>query len=120
MLCALVLALDVYLNAAIQAWWAGGSFGMRRFVGDLPFMAPGIAAFGVWFIAFCRKRPLVPVTFLTLVMFLYNVTLVRQMREGYGPPASSELPTGLVEFGDDASRHDRQPNFIPGECVVCL
>ncbi|MFA6243490.1 MAG: hypothetical protein WC655_21295, partial [Candidatus Hydrogenedentales bacterium] len=56
---------------------------MRRFVGDLPFMAPGIAAFGVWFVAFCRKRPLVPVSILALVMFLYNVTLVRQMREGY-------------------------------------
>lgn len=81
--CALVLAMSVYMNAAIQAWWAGGSFGMRRFVGDMPFMAPGIAASGVWLAGFCRRRPLAPVAFVAAISFLYNVTLVRQIREGY-------------------------------------
>ncbi|MBX7256187.1 MAG: glycosyltransferase family 39 protein [Candidatus Hydrogenedentes bacterium] len=81
--CAVILALSVYMNAAIQAWWAGGSFGMRRFAGDMPFMAPGFAAFGVWFVGFCRKRPFIPAAFVVVLTFLYNVTLQKQMREGY-------------------------------------
>ncbi|GMV94769.1 MAG: hypothetical protein AMXMBFR82_45470 [Candidatus Hydrogenedentota bacterium] len=80
---AILLAAYVYMNAAIASWFGGGSFGMRRFVGVLPFMAPGIAAFGAWFIAFSRKRPAVPVAAVVLMLTIYNATLVIQYRQGW-------------------------------------
>ncbi|MCC6491320.1 MAG: hypothetical protein IT364_27770, partial [Candidatus Hydrogenedentes bacterium] len=79
----LLLAGYVYFNAAIESWWGGGSFGMRRFVEALPFMAPGIAAFGVWCVSICRKRPAVPAAVFTIVFCVYNSILVVQFREGW-------------------------------------
>jgi len=79
----LVLAGYVYMNAAIQSWYGGGSFGMRRFVGVLPFMAPGIAAFGASFVGFCRKRPAVPAALVLVVLTLFNAALVVQYRQGW-------------------------------------
>jgi hypothetical protein len=46
-------------------------------------MAPGLAAFGSWAVRFSRRRPAVPIAGLTALAFIYNVTLVRQIREGY-------------------------------------
>ena len=80
---AILLAAYVYMNAAIESWSGGGSFGMRRFVGVLPFMAPGIAAFGVWFVGFCRKRPAVPAGVILVALTLFNASLVVQYRQGW-------------------------------------
>ena len=80
---ALLLAGYVYSNAAIDAWHAGGSFGMRRFVCVLPFMAPGIAAFGVWSVHFCRKHYMVPIAALVALFFIYNALLMVQLRSGW-------------------------------------
>jgi len=82
---AVLLAAYVYSNAAIDAWHAGGSFGMRRFVGVLPFMAPGVAALGAWLVTTLRKHYLVPVTGAIALIFLYNVLLVVQLRSGWTP-----------------------------------
>ncbi len=80
---AALLAGYVYMNASIASWYGGGSFGMRRFVGVLPFMAPGIAAFGAWFVTFCRRRPAVPVSAVIALLTIYNATLVIQYRQGW-------------------------------------
>lgn len=40
----IVLALSVYVNGAVQDWWAGEAFGARRFVGDTVFFALGLSA----------------------------------------------------------------------------
>jgi hypothetical protein len=80
---AVLLAAYVYMNAAIESWYGGGSFGMRRFVGALPFMAPGIAAFGAWFVGFSRKRPAFPVAAVIVMLTLYNASLVIQYRQGW-------------------------------------
>jgi len=80
-----LLAAYVYSNAAIDAWHAGGSFGMRRFVGVLPFMAPGIAALGAWLVHFLRRHYIVPVVGVISLVFLYNVLLIIQLRSGWTP-----------------------------------
>lgn len=82
---ALLLASYVYANAAIESWHGIGSFGMRRFVGVLPFMAPGIAAMGVAAVKFSHKRPWVPAGIVVLLLAVYNATLVIQMRTGWTP-----------------------------------
>ncbi|PKO18632.1 hypothetical protein CVU37_04390 [candidate division BRC1 bacterium HGW-BRC1-1] len=38
------VAVAVYVNACAGDWWAGSSFGMRRFASLLPFFAVGLAA----------------------------------------------------------------------------
>lgn len=88
---AVLLGLYVYGNAAIESWHGGGSFGMRRFVGALPFMAPGIAAFGIACVRMGRRHIMVPVTAAIALLFLYNTMLVLTMRGAWvdlGKPAS--------------------------------
>ncbi len=80
---AIVLAAYVYTNAAIEAWFAGGSFGMRRFVGALPVLAIGIAAFGSWGVGQLRKRPGIAATALVIGLAVYNGLLVAQVRTGW-------------------------------------
>ncbi|MBN2309976.1 MAG: hypothetical protein JXR94_13460 [Candidatus Hydrogenedentes bacterium] len=80
---AVLLAAYVYVTAAIATWYAGGSFGMRRFVGVLPFLAPGIAAFGSWAVGACKKRPAVPVAAAVAGLFVYNSLLAVQFREAW-------------------------------------
>lgn len=38
-----VLVLQLLLNASVNDWWAGWSFGHRRFISTLPIMALGLA-----------------------------------------------------------------------------
>lgn len=82
---ALLLLTYVYITAAIEAWHAGGSFGMRRFVGVLPFLSFGIAAFGVWVIGQFRKRPGLAALLVLFAAFVYNHTLMIQAREAWTP-----------------------------------
>ncbi len=73
----LVLALSIYISAAVQDWWAGEAFGARRFVGDTGFFALGFAAF------FAGARPLTEarartVRTLAAVLVVYNVLFLLQ------------------------------------------
>ncbi|MCP4643739.1 MAG: glycosyltransferase family 39 protein [bacterium] len=80
---AVALVVYVYLNASILAWWGGGAFGMRRFVGVLPLLAPGIAAFGSWVVNVCRKRPAIPAAVAVTCFGVYNALLMVQFRDGW-------------------------------------
>jgi len=83
---AIVLLLSVYLNASLEGWSGGASFGMRRFVGFLPFMAPGLAAFGSWTVNVCGTSPSVPAAIMVLAIFLYNNLLLVVFREHWISP----------------------------------
>ena len=39
------LAVQWYINAAVSDWWAGASYGMRRFSGSILILGIGLAAF---------------------------------------------------------------------------
>lgn len=73
---ALVLALQVYFNAGILDWSGGGSFGMRRFIGTLPFLAPGTAVLGSWVVGAMRRRPLILATAGIALASIYNSALM--------------------------------------------
>ena len=81
-----VLVLSLYVNASIASWWGGASFGMRRFVGVLPFLAPGIAAGGSWVVRAARARPAVPVAILLAGFFAHNYYLAVQYRDHWFHP----------------------------------
>lgn len=76
-----VLALNLYLNAAIADWSGGASFGMRRFVGILPFMAPGIAAAGSFAMSTIRRSPWVLAGVGFLIAAVYNISLMTGYKE---------------------------------------
>jgi hypothetical protein len=83
---AIVVVLYWYVNASIYSWWGGVSFGMRRFVGVLPFFSIGIAAMGDY--VFREKRPrgwFRPLALL-LCLSLYNGALASAYREHHVTP----------------------------------
>ena len=43
-----ILAVTIYVNAAVSDWWAGEAFGARRFVGDTVIFGLGLTAVLDW------------------------------------------------------------------------
>ena len=43
-----VLLFDVYLNATVDDWWGGASYGARRMTSDLPLLALGLGNLACW------------------------------------------------------------------------
>ncbi|MBI5091610.1 MAG: hypothetical protein HZB26_04100 [Candidatus Hydrogenedentes bacterium] len=84
-----VLALSLYINASIADWSAGVSFGARRLIATLPFMAPGIAAAGSWGVATVRKRPWTLATAGVVALAMYNQMLLTQFREHWFNPGDA-------------------------------
>jgi len=65
--------IQVYFNATIREYWAGASFGARRFIDVLPFAVFGIALFleKIWKRAYSRWLILL----IFNMLFLFNVFL---------------------------------------------
>jgi hypothetical protein len=89
----LVIGLNVYINASISSWWGGTSFGMRRFIGILPFFSLGIAALGSWSVRRFQQYPIVPVGILLTGIVFFNSALLTQFRQHWFAPTKS------VSFG---------------------
>jgi len=71
----LVLAISVYVNGAVQDWWAGEAFGARRFVGDAVFFALGLSA--VMTLPLAARRP-ARVRWISVAAIAYNVLFLFQ------------------------------------------
>jgi len=71
----LVLAISVYVNAAVQDWWAGEAFGARRFIGDGVFFALGLSA--VMALPQAVRRPGI-VRWISVATIAYNVLFLLQ------------------------------------------
>ena len=80
-----------YVNASVHDWWAGASFGSRRFDAALPSFALGVAVSLDWIVLRVRRRPLAT-TFVFLTPFLlWNAMLMGVYFRGAVPrdgPAS--------------------------------
>ena len=73
----LALICLIYLNSVTADWWAGDSFGMRRFVSFSAVFALGIASFSEALRSLLRRRPMlapisVAVALAALNLFLFN------------------------------------------------
>jgi hypothetical protein len=76
----------LYVNASVFDWWAGASFGSRRFDGALPFFGLGLAASIEWLLPRVERRPLVAVSLLLLPFALWNFLLMGAYFGGAVPP----------------------------------
>ena len=75
-----------YVNASVSDWWAGASFGSRRFDAALPAFALGVAVSLDWIVLRVRRRPLA-MTFVLLTPFLlWNAMLMGVYFRGAVPP----------------------------------
>ncbi|HEY7697909.1 MAG TPA: glycosyltransferase family 39 protein [Vicinamibacteria bacterium] len=78
--------LALYVNASVFDWWAGASFGSRRFDGALPFFALGLAASLEWLLPRIERRPLLALSLLLAPFALWNFLLMGVYFEGAIPP----------------------------------
>ena len=75
-----------YVNASVYDWWAGASFGSRRFDAALPAFALGIAVSLQWIVWQVERRPLVATGILLGPFVAWNVMLMGVYFEGAIPP----------------------------------
>ncbi len=76
----------LYVNASVFDWWAGASFGSRRFDGALVFFALGLAASIEWVIPRVERRPLAAVSLFLAPFALWNFLLMGVYFGGAIPP----------------------------------
>jgi hypothetical protein len=74
--------LELYVNASVGIWWAGWSFGGRRFDSSVLFFVVGTAAL----FEFLRRRPAILVSAFALTLVLWTYGLMIQARRGEIPP----------------------------------
>lgn len=65
-----------YVNGSVSDWWAGASFGARRFDGALPAFGLGIAAAVAWLESWTRKHVLGVVFILLAPFLIWNAGLI--------------------------------------------
>jgi hypothetical protein len=83
--------LALYVNASVFDWWAGASFGSRRFDGALPFFALGLAASIEWLVPRVERRPLAAISLLLAPFALWNFLLM-------GSTSGCDPPDGPASF----------------------
>jgi Dolichyl-phosphate-mannose-protein mannosyltransferase len=83
---ALSTLLALYVNASVFDWWAGASFGSRRFDGALAFFALGLAASIEWLVPRVERRPVAAVSLLLAPFALWNFLLMGVYFGGAIPP----------------------------------
>jgi len=80
-----LLILFFYVNSAVADWWAGGSFGARRFDSVLPIFALGLATAVLWLVEAARRRPGLLAAATGVVFILTNTLFMEQYRKGRLP-----------------------------------
>jgi hypothetical protein len=66
----------LYVNASVFDWWAGASFGARRFDGALPAFGLGLAAALAWSLPWIRNHPLAVSLVVTGPFLVWNFLLM--------------------------------------------
>ncbi len=78
--------LALYVNASVYDWWAGASFGSRRFDAALPFFALGLGASIDWLVPRIERRPVAAVSLLLAPFAFWNFLLMGVYFGGAIPP----------------------------------
>ena len=80
-----MLVLLTYINSSVSDWWAGGSFGARRFDSVLPILALGLATTIAYGDALVRRYPRAVTVAFVLAFVVGNGLLMEQYRKGRIP-----------------------------------
>jgi hypothetical protein len=83
-LLALVVGIT-YVNGSVADWWAGGSFGARRFDSAIPILSLGLATAAQALVGLVRRRPAVVLGMLLFLSVSVNLLFMEQYRKGRIP-----------------------------------
>jgi hypothetical protein len=78
-------AMTLYVNAAVHDWWAGASFGARRFDGALGGFGLGLAMSIEWLVPRIRKHALLAVSLALTPFLIWNLSLMGVYSRGAIP-----------------------------------
>ena len=76
------LSLQIYVNASVGIWWAGWSFGGRRFASCFPFFVLGLG----FLFELLRRNPWILIVASCGLLVLWNKGVMQQARKGDIPP----------------------------------
>jgi hypothetical protein len=92
--------LMLYFNSIAGDWWAGSSFGARRFTNTLPLLSFGLAAFIETASQIIQRKPVASVFTVLSFFVLFNAGFMWQ------------LHTGALPMGDTVSFNEKIKNDI--------
>ena len=93
------LAVTTYVNASVHDWWAGASFGSRRFDGALVAFGLGLAVTIEWLVPRVKKHALLFVSLALIPFILWNVSLMALYSRGAIP---LDGPVSFRQAAEDA------------------
>ncbi len=97
---AIATLLALYVNASVADWWAGASFGSRRFDGALAFFALGLAAAIEWLLPRLERSPVAVVSLLLAPFALWNFLM---MAAYFGAAIPPDGPASFRQAAADGS-----------------
>ena len=97
---AVATLLALYVNASVADWWAGASFGSRRFDGALAFFALGLAAAIEWLLPRLERSPVAVVSLLLAPFALWNFLM---MGAYFGAAIPPDGPASFRQAAADGS-----------------
>jgi hypothetical protein len=113
--------LALYVNASVFDWWAGASFGSRRFDGALAFFALGLAASIEWIVPRIERSPVVAVSLLLAPFALWNFLLMGVYFGGAIPPdGPSSFRQAAADGAELLYRRTGYPFSWPGSIADLL
>jgi hypothetical protein len=89
---------SLYVNASVYDWWAGASFGARRFDGSLPAFGLGLAAFVAWALPWIRNHASAILYIVAAPLLLWNFLLMELYSTGQIP---YDGPVSFQQAGAD-------------------
>ncbi len=93
----ITLVLMTWTNGAVEDWWAGASYGGRRFDSLIPFLVCGCAVLFASMTDWVRRRPALTAAAVVAVLVVWNITLMAVARSG------AYRIGQIVSFGDLAA-----------------
>lgn len=93
----ITLVLMTWTNGAVEDWWAGASYGGRRFDSLIPFLVCGCAVLFTSMTDWVRRRPALTAAAVLAVLVVWNITLMAVARSG------AYRIGQIVSFGDLAA-----------------
>jgi hypothetical protein len=93
----IIFLLLLYINASQKDWWAGGSFGARRFASLAIIFAFGFAFFLQWIIDNTSKKAGITLWMIFLVLMIFNFLLMYQFEKNLISRSDSVRPLVMLK-----------------------
>jgi hypothetical protein len=112
-----VLCLTIYVNACVDDWGAGASYGPRRFDSVLPLLTVGLAFAMEWAVGFVAARPAVAVGALLLAFVAWNLTFMAVLVPEFGMTSPRRMGVVAARQAETLHRWIGHPFSYPANLL---